>query len=133
MSQNPRMTDFLLHLIDQAGWRAARAAGVLAPPSLAEVGFVHLSTTEQVSLPADRLFAGRQDILLLVLDRDLIGVEVRWEPGTHGDPASMRFPHAYGPVPTSAVRAVLDYRPGADGRFADPELPDPLPPAGHCQ
>ena len=117
------MTNPLLHLIDTAGWQDARAAGVLAPPSLAEVGFVHLSTPEQVALPADRLFAGRADVLLLVLDPDLLGVEVRWEPGTHGDPASMRFPHAYGPVPLEAVRAVLEYRPGADGRFAAPELP----------
>jgi uncharacterized protein (DUF952 family) len=127
------VTGSLLHLIDTAGWRAARAAGVLAPPSLSEVGFVHLSAPEQVSLPADRLFAGRQDVVLLVLDPDLIGVEVRWEPGVPGDPESMRFPHAYGPVPLTAVRAVLDYRPGADGRFADPELPDPLPPVGYRQ
>ncbi len=112
----------LLHLIDAAGWQAARAAGVLAPPSLAEVGFVHLSAPEQVALPADRLFPGRQDLLLLVLDPDLIGVEVRWEPGVHGDPAAMRFPHAYGPVPIAAVRAVLDYRPGPDGRFGAPDL-----------
>lgn len=117
------MPDALLHLIDAAGWQAARAAGRLAPPSLAEVGFVHLSTPEQVVLPADRLFAGRQDVLLLVLDPARIDVEIRWEPGTHGDPAQMRFPHAYGPVPVEAVRAVLEYRPGPDGRFGAPELP----------
>jgi uncharacterized protein (DUF952 family) len=114
----------LLHLIDEAGWRAARAAGAIAPPSLTEVGFVHLSTPDQVALPANRLFPGRTDILLLVLDPDRIGVEVRWEPGTHGDPGTMRFPHAYGPVPVDAVRAVTGYRPGPDGRFDAPDLPD---------
>ncbi|HVH21725.1 MAG TPA: DUF952 domain-containing protein [Pseudonocardia sp.] len=117
------MSEPLLHLIEPADWEAARAAGALAPPSLAEVGFVHLSTADQVALPANQIFAGRQDLLLLVLEPDLIDVEVRWEPGTHGDPATMRFPHAYGPVPTAAVREVLPYRPGADGRFAQPELP----------
>ena len=40
------------------------------------------------------------------------------------DPASMRFPHAYGAVPASAVLMVLPYRPGPDG-FAAPEVPDP--------
>jgi GNAT superfamily N-acetyltransferase len=35
----------------------------------------------------------------------------------------MRFPHAYGPVPTAAVLAVLPYRPGADGAFTPPALP----------
>ena len=62
------MTEPLLHLIDPDGWQAAQAAGVIAPPSLAEVGFVHLSTPEQVALPANQLFPGRTDILLLVLD-----------------------------------------------------------------
>jgi uncharacterized protein (DUF952 family) len=111
-------TDVLLHLIDPAGWRAALAAGAVDPPSLAEVGFVHLSAPDQVALPANRLFPGRSDILLLVLDPDRIGVEVRWEPGVPD--ASMLFPHAYGPVPISVVLAVIPYRPGADGTFAAP-------------
>jgi uncharacterized protein (DUF952 family) len=113
----------LLHLCTAADWEAASAAGALAPPSLGEVGFVHLSTPEQVALPANRLFRGRSDVLLLVIDPARIGVEIRWEPGVPGDPASMRFPHAYGPVPTSAVTATLPYRPGQDGNFSAPALP----------
>ncbi|HLU57587.1 MAG TPA: DUF952 domain-containing protein [Pseudonocardia sp.] len=116
-------SDVLLHMCTAGEWEAARAAGVIAPPSLAEAGFVHLSTPEQVSLPANRLFKGRSDILLLVIDPARIGVEVRWEPGVPGDPASMRFPHAYGPVPASAVTATLPYRPGEDGTFTAPTLP----------
>ncbi len=33
------------------------------------------------------------------------------------DPASMRFPHLYGPLPAESVLEVTDYRPGADGLF----------------
>jgi uncharacterized protein (DUF952 family)/GNAT superfamily N-acetyltransferase len=116
--------DVLLHLISPAEWRAALRAGEVAPPSLAEVGFVHLSAPAQVALPAERLFRGRRDLLLLALDPDRLP-EVRWEPGVHGDPAAMRFPHAYGPVPAAAVLAVLPYRPRADGGFDAP----PPPPA----
>ena len=114
------MPGVLLHLIDTAGWRAARAVGAIEPS--ADVGFVHLSTPEQVTLPANGLFRGRHDVLLLVLDPARLGVEVRYEPGDPPPPddALMMFPHAYGPVPTSAVRAVLPYRPGADGTFAPP-------------
>jgi uncharacterized protein (DUF952 family) len=111
----------LLHLATPVEWQGHLDHGYIAPPSLAEVGFVHLSAPEQVAQPANLLFAGRQDLLLLVLDPERIGVEVRWEPGTHGEATD--FPHAYGPVPISAVVAVVEYRPGPDGRFATPDLP----------
>ncbi|MEQ3550323.1 GNAT family N-acetyltransferase [Pseudonocardia nematodicida] len=117
----------LLHLCTPGEWRSWLDAGRIAPASLDEVGFVHLSTSDQVALPAQRLFAGRTDMILLVVDPAVLetaGVEVRWEPGVPTDPASMVFPHAYGPIPVPAVRAVLPYRPGPDG-FTAPEPPVP--------
>jgi uncharacterized protein (DUF952 family)/GNAT superfamily N-acetyltransferase len=114
------VTEPLLHLATPAQWRAHLRAGAVLP-SIAE--FVHLSTPEQVRLPATRIYAGRQDMFVLALDPARIGVEVRWEPGLPTDPPSMRFPHAYGPVPTAAVLAVLPYRPEPDGTFAPPALP----------
>lgn len=106
----------LLHLITAADWADARTRGVLAPTHGAE--FVHLSTPDQVQLPADRLFAGRTDLLLLSVDP--AGLDVRFEPGMPYDPPGMTFPHAYGTVPVSAVVAVAPYRPGPDGRFPPP-------------
>ncbi|GAB4080064.1 GNAT family N-acetyltransferase [Modestobacter muralis] len=102
----------LLHLTTPPEWRAALATGTVTPPSLSGVGFVHLSSPEQVHLPAERLFAGRRDVVLLVVDPARLTDPVRWEPGVPGDPASMRFPHLYGPLPTSAVVAVLPWRSG---------------------
>ena len=52
--------------------------------------------------------------------------EVRWEPGVPTDPASMRFPHLYGPLPVAAVTSVVPYTAGADGTFAPPgDVPAP--------
>lgn len=113
----------LLHMCTAAEWETFRAAGAVAPPSLTEVGFVHLSTPDQVALPANRLFHGRSDVVLLVIDPARIDADIRWEPGVPGDPESMRFPHAYGPVPTAAVTATLPYRPSNDGTFTTPPLP----------
>lgn len=110
----------LLHLATTSEWRAHLSARTIAP-SVAE--FVHLSTAEQVALPAGRLFAGRPDLLLLAIDPDRVDVPVRWEAGLPTDPPEMRFPHAYGAIPTSAVCAVLPYRPRADGGFDRPALP----------
>ncbi|SEO89274.1 DUF952 domain-containing protein [Trujillonella endophytica] len=110
----------LLHLIEPAGWRAALDAGAVRPPSLAEAGFVHLSEPEQVHLPAGRLFPGRRDLVLLVVDPRRLADPVRLEPGVPGDPEAMRFPHLYGPLPTAAVLAVVPYLPPAA-----PVLPSP--------
>jgi uncharacterized protein (DUF952 family)/ribosomal protein S18 acetylase RimI-like enzyme len=110
----------LLHLTTPTEWRAALATGAVSPPSLAEVGFVHLSTPAQVHLPAERLFPGRRDVVLLVVEPARLADPVRWEPGVPGDPASMRFPHLYGPLPTAAVVGVVPWCPGTP-----PDLPAP--------
>lgn len=114
------MADPLLHMTTRALWDAAQAPGELAPESLTEQGFVHLSTAEQVHLPANRLYGGRTDLVLVVLDPARLDGEVRWEPGVPSDPSSMRFPHLYGPVPTAAAIAVVDYHPGPGGVFTTP-------------
>jgi uncharacterized protein (DUF952 family)/ribosomal protein S18 acetylase RimI-like enzyme len=117
----------LAHLIEPAQWRAALDVGAVRPPSLAEVGFVHLSTPEQVHLPAQRLFPGRRDLVLLVVDPARLTDPVRFEPGVPDDPAGERFPHLYGPLPTSAVIGVVPYRPPAQ-----PALPRPDDPLGRA-
>lgn len=108
----------LVHLCSQREWNAAREQGELRPASFEDLGFVHLSTRQQVHLPANRLFAGRTDLVLLCLDPHLLDAPVRWEPGLPTDPAGMVFPHLYGPIPAGAVVDVEAYRPDPEGRFA---------------
>jgi uncharacterized protein (DUF952 family) len=116
-------TAVLVHLCSKEEWRSAPALGEHRPDSLQANGFVHLSTPEQVHLPANRLYAGRTDLVLLRIDAARLSSPVRWEPGVPTDPAGMEFPHLYGPLPTSAVIRVTLYRPGVDGRFA-PQPPE---------
>lgn len=107
----------LLHLCSTDDWSRAQARGELRPESLADAGFVHLSTPEQVHLPANRLYRGRTDLVLLNIDPARLASPVRWEPGVATDPEAMLFPHLYGPLPIGAVIDVTSYRPGADGVF----------------
>ena len=114
----------LVHLCSVDEWDQARSVGELRPDSLEQVGFVHLSAQHQVHLPANRLFAGRADLVLLYLDPDRLDAPVRWEPGVASDPAAMLFPHLYGPLRVDAVVKVRPYAPGPGGRFAE-VIPSP--------
>jgi uncharacterized protein (DUF952 family) len=60
--------ELLVHLCGERQWRAACAAGQVLPESLEQVGFVHLSTQWQVHLPTNRLFAGRADLVVLLVN-----------------------------------------------------------------
>ncbi|ORV50800.1 glutathione S-transferase [Mycolicibacter engbaekii] len=118
MEQQPIPAGVLVHMCRAGDWERAQQAGELRPESLRSVGFVHLSTPQQVHLPANRLYRGCTDLVLLQVNPDELGAPVRWEPGVPGDPESMLFPHLYGPLPVAAVCGVSPYRPGPDGVFA---------------
>lgn len=114
----------VLHMCTAEEWAAARERGVYRAGSLDDVGFVHCSDRGTVHLPANRLFAGRADMLLLEIDVATVDVPVRWEPADPPYPGpSPWFPHIYGPIPTESVIAVHDFPPSVDGSF---QLPDSL-------
>ena len=120
--------DVLVHMCGADEWSRALARGAIDPPigpgPPAGSPFIHLSTPEQVHLPANRLYRGRTDLVLLHIDPALLDSPVRWEPGVPTDPESMLFPHLYGPLPVRAVIKVNGYRPAPDGTF---------PPTGEAQ
>ncbi|GAA4900896.1 uncharacterized protein (DUF952 family) [Stackebrandtia albiflava] len=110
----------ILHFCTEADWNAAAPTGWYRHESLAKEGFIHFSDPYQVHLPADYMMRGRTDLVLLEVDENAVGAEVRYEPADPADPDSMRFPHLYGPLETSAVVAVHPFPPGPDGRFTLP-------------
>jgi len=120
--------DVLVHLCLLHEWSRARVRGGIHPEasgSDARAEFIHLSAPEQVHLPANRLYRGRDDLVLLHIDPALLDSPVRWEPAVQTDPESMLFPHLYGPLPARAVIRVTAYRPSPDGTFPPVGAPDP--------
>jgi uncharacterized protein (DUF952 family) len=114
--------DVLVHICGADEWaRAADRGGIEPPFGPAGTRFIHLSTPEQVHLPANRLYRGRTDLVLLHIDPNLLDAPVLWEPGVPTDPESMLFPHLYGALSVRAVIDVVGYRPGPGGIF--PPLP----------
>ncbi|MBE7162684.1 MAG: DUF952 domain-containing protein [Williamsia herbipolensis] len=108
----------LVHLCPKPTWLAAHSHGRLEPDSLHDVGFIHLSALSQVHVPANALFRGRDDLVLLEIDPQRVPAEIRWEDGDPPHPDGWQFPHLYGPLPVTAVTHVHPYRPGPDGTFS---------------
>ena len=92
----------LLHITTRAAW----AAGRIDPAG--GDSFVHLSRPDQVHVPANLLYAGRTDLVLLAIDPRRVAGDVREEGG---------FPHLYAAVTTDAVFDVLALQPDDDGVF----------------
>ncbi|MBV8427112.1 MAG: DUF952 domain-containing protein [Hyphomicrobiales bacterium] len=65
-------------------------------------GFIHFSTAEQLAETAAKHFAGRSDLLLIGVDPEALGENLRFEPSRGG----ALFPHLYAQLPLSAVRFV---------------------------
>ena len=107
----------IFHLALGDEWRSALAEGrsyerSTIDRSLAEEGFIHCSTAEQVQATADRYYRGRTDVVLLTIDIGAVADIVRFEPS--GD---QPFPHLYGPLPLTAVVAAEPVASDADGRL----------------
>jgi uncharacterized protein (DUF952 family) len=110
----------ILHITPRQAWERAVKAGSYTADSLGRQGFIHCSTGEQVLSVADCIFAGRQGLVLLCIQEDLLAAEVKYENLEGG---AKLFPHVYGPINLEAVRDVLDFHPSSDGTF---ELPGAL-------
>ena len=115
------MTGRLFHIAARADWSEAQPLGRYAPAGYLTEGFVHLSGIDQVLRPANLLYRGRDDLVLLEIDPGRLRSEVVFEPGSHGE--TELFPHLYGPIDNDAVIDVIDFPVGPDGRF---ELPAEL-------
>ena len=121
-----RSPRWLYHLALRHEWLAARAEGIYRRSSrglaLEEVGFIHLSTADQVPATAARFYGDLPagEVLLLSIDPQHLasaGLAVRHEPAAlpdgspGGTPGAELFPHLYGPLPLEAVRLAEPWRP----------------------
>jgi uncharacterized protein (DUF952 family) len=116
----------VLHIALADDWAAGQSAGRYEVSSrgrtLADEGFIHTSTSRQVGGVLARFYADVDpaQLRLLVIDvpeLERAGSPVRWDE-VPGAPAP--FPHSYGPIMPSAVKAVLPI----GGTAGAAELPD---------
>jgi len=100
-------------------WREAEERGFFAgAPVDVQDGFIHFSTATQVEETAAKHFEGQQDLLLIAVDEEKLGQDLKYEVSRGGQ----LFPHLYGPLPLAAVHSVQPLPLGSDGRHVFPAL-----------
>lgn len=99
-------------------WRAAEAAGRFdgAPVDLAD-GYIHFSTAGQVRETAAKHFAGQSDLVLVAVEADALGPDLKWEPSRGGD----LFPHLYRSLRIDEVVWFAPLSLGDDGAHQFPD------------
>ena len=109
----------IFHIARQADWEAAVNAGTYRESTLGRTleqeGFIHCSQRQQVAGVANAFYRDVDGLVLLVIDVDRVGAEVRYEAVGDG---TEPFPHIYGPLNVDAVVAVHRFEPGRDGTFS---------------
>jgi uncharacterized protein (DUF952 family) len=82
----------ILKIFRAEEWAALREAGETegAPIDIAD-GYIHFSTAEQAPETAAKHFAGKDGLMLLGVDTDRLGEDLKWEVSRGGQ----LFPHLY--------------------------------------
>ncbi|MDH3294130.1 MAG: DUF952 domain-containing protein [Acidimicrobiia bacterium] len=110
----------VLHITDGQNYWRQRSAGApgFVDPSLDSEGFIHCSTADQFLIPANERFQGRNGLVLLVIDAGRLSAPLVYEDCCR---SGQTFPHVYGPIDFDAVVGVIDFPPGPEGRFDEPD------------
>lgn len=107
----------IYHIASLEEWRQAESVGEYRPSSFATERFIHCSYRTQLLPVANRLFRGRDNLVILAIASNLVKskiVEENLEGGTE------LFPHLYGSLPLAAVSDVIAFPCNSDGSFALP-------------
>jgi uncharacterized protein (DUF952 family) len=104
----------IYHITTRSDWEKARTAGSYQADTLAQEGFIHCSTCQQVIPVANRFYHGKQSLVLLAIDTEKLDAPLKWENLEGGQE---NFPHIYGPVKLSAVVKAVNFEPNPNGYF----------------
>jgi len=99
-------------ILSRAAWEAAARAGVYEGSAVDRAdGFIHFSTAAQAAETARKHFAGHEGLVVLAVEAETLGPELKWEPSRGG----ALFPHLYGPLAADRVLEVREAPLVADG------------------
>lgn len=105
--------DLLFHVTTRDDWQEHKNSGNYEPESLDTQGFIHCSSGHQVEDTANKHFADKEQILLLVIDVAMVREQIKYEEDKNGE----KFPHIYGPLSINAVIDQIDVAAEENGKF----------------
>ena len=108
----------ILHITTRELWQTA--VDTYIPESFSADGFIHCSTIEQVLTPANEMFRGQTDLILLCINEEKVQAPVMYEDCYD---TGRRYPHIYGPLNKDAIVRIVNFPANEDGSFS---LPPPL-------
>src|SRR5258708_27260035 len=89
----------IYHVCRRDEWQTAQAKRHYEGSSQDQAdGFIHFSAADQVVASAAKHRAGQSGLLILEVDAEKLGPELRWEASRGG----AIFPHLYKPLPVAA-------------------------------
>lgn len=106
--------DLIFHLVTKEDWKNHINNSEYTPQSIDEQGFIHCSSGKNIEDTANRLFKGKENVMLLVINTALVDHAIKYE----ADPETgEEFPHIYGPLNTGAVIDKIEIVPEEDGSY----------------
>jgi uncharacterized protein (DUF952 family) len=102
----------IYHLAISSEWDDQAERAHYAPVRFEDEGFIHCSEKHQLEGVANRVFSGRDDLLLLKLDPTRLESDTTYESG-----GSMKFPHIYGKIDKASVIDIVPIRCNSHGTF----------------
>lgn len=107
-------------ILSRAEWDAAKAAGRFEGSAVDhQDGFIHLSAADQAQQTAALYLKGQSDLVLLGVEAEGLGADLKWETSRGG----ALFPHLFRPLLVTEVVTENDLTLDADGV---PQLGDHL-------
>ena len=116
----------LYHITSATAWEQAQRAGQYTPAALAQEGCMPCAHAHQLAGVAYRSYRGQTGLVLLCIEPAQATAPIKHEAsGSSGE----LYPHRYGPLNTSAVRAVVPLPLQPDGML---QIPPALPRSPTC-
>ena len=107
----------IYHILGAAEWELATRNSVYVPAAFATDKFIHCCEAEQLEYVATHYFRGRQGLVILCIDADMVTAPIKYE-DLNGE--GMSFPHIYGVLNTNSVKNTIPLPHNADGMFIVP-------------